>query len=139
MVNQVHGPSEADGDMALPTGGNQPAGRSSQGNGRSTTKTKQDRRITLLERADLDSDTDDDEQIYSSAEFAKSIADQPDEFLQELRELIRQQRGLNIANADLTDQVADLTEKSTYLEAKITRKDHTIAQLTEGALQSNGG
>ena len=49
-----------------------------------------DRRITLLERANLDSDIEDNKQLLSLAEFTKLITDQPDKLLKEVYELIRQ-------------------------------------------------
>ena len=63
------------------------------------------------------------------------ITDQPKEFLQEIRQLMKQQRALNISHVELTNQVEDLTEKSQHLEQKVARKDSTIAQLTEASLQ----
>ncbi len=99
---------------------------------------RQQRRITLLERADLDSDSNDDEQLLSDAEYTKMITDDPKEFLKEIRELVKQQRGLNLAYAQLTDQVNDLTEKSAYQEEKLVRKDRTIVHLTEASLQTQG-
>jgi len=117
MVNQVRGP--------LGTG--------------SASTVDDDRRYTLLERADLDSDTHDDEHLLSSGEYDQMVKDKPQEFLKEIRELIKQQRALNVAHADLIDQHADLTEKAAHLEAKIKGKDRTIAHYAEGALADGRG
>ena len=47
------------------------------------------RRKTLLEQADLDTDSNEDEQLLSSNEYSQRITDEPSEFLRELRELIK--------------------------------------------------
>jgi hypothetical protein len=112
MVNQVHGPRGASDESTA----------------------EDDRRYTLLERADLDSDTNDDEHLLSSGEYEQMIANKPEQFLREVRELIKQQRALNLAHADLIDKHADLEEKTAHLEDKIKGKDRTIAHLAEGAL-----
>ena len=101
--------------------------------------------MTLLERADLIPESDDDEQLLSRAEYIQMMKDIPERFLKEIRQLIKQQRALNISHVELTDQVTDLTnqvddltEKSQHLEQKVARKDSTIAQLTEASLQGQG-
>ena len=115
-------------DMASPKGGEQPEGSTDQQRGR----------MSLLERADLDSDSNDNEQLLSDAEYTRLITDEPKEFLREIRELIKQQRALNVAYAELANQVSDLTEKSAFQEEKLVRKDRTIVQMTEASLQSQG-
>ena len=79
--------------------------------------------ITLLKRADLTPESDDDEQLLSRAEYIQMMKDEPERFLKEIRQLIKQQRALNILHVELTDQVTDLTnqvddltEKSQHLE-----------------------
>jgi hypothetical protein len=69
------------------------------------------RRMTLLERADLDSDSNDDEQLLSREEYIQIMKDEPERFLKEIRQLMNQQRALNISHVDLTDQVANLTSQ----------------------------
>jgi Zinc knuckle. len=121
--------------VTTPVEGGHAQGRSD----RTTQKTS--RRITLLERADLDSDDDEDEQehLLSSAEYDKMIKENPKQFLQEIRELIQQQRALNVAYADTLEENKDLKERVTHLEDKIKRKDGTIARLTEEALEGGRG
>ena len=88
----------------------------------------------MLERADLAAESDDDEQMLSREEYIQLMKDEPERFLKEIRQLMNQQRALNISHVELTDQVAvltsqvdDLIEKSQHLEQKVARKDSTIA------------
>jgi Zinc knuckle len=115
MVNQVHGP---------------------QGTNSTTATAEEDRRFTLLERADLDSDSNGDEDLLGSAEYKHMVQEEPEQFLKEIRELIKQQRALNLAHADLIDKHADLKERTAHLEDKIKAKDRTIAHFAEEALTS---
>ena len=138
MANLVRGPEEAENtdNTASQRDSEQPDGSTDQ---------PQSRRRTLLERADLAADSDDDEQMLSREEYIQLMKDEPERFLKEIRQLMNQQRALNISHVELTDQVAvltsqvdDLTEKSQHLEQKVARKDSTIAQLTEASLQGQG-
>ena len=78
MANLVRGPKEADNtdDTTSQRNSEQPDGSTDQ---------SRNRRITLLERADLDPDSEGDEQLLSSDEYIQMITDQPKEFLQEIR------------------------------------------------------
>jgi hypothetical protein len=67
MVNQVYGPQGASDKLTA----------------------KDDRRYTLLERADLDPNTNNDEYLLSSGEYKQIIANKPEQFLREVRELIK--------------------------------------------------
>jgi len=102
MANLVHRPKEAThiDDTASQRDSKQLDGSTDQ---------PQNRRMTLLERADLIPESDDDEQLLSRAEYIQMMKDIPERFLKEIRQLIKQQRALNISHVELTDQVTDLT------------------------------
>ena len=96
MANLVRGPKEADNidDTASQRDSEQPDGSTDQ---------PPNRRMTLLERADLTPELDDDEQLLSRAEYIQIIKDELERFLKEIRQLIKQQRALNISHVELTE------------------------------------
>ncbi|KAE8440288.1 hypothetical protein EG329_010130, partial [Mollisiaceae sp. DMI_Dod_QoI] len=77
------------------------------------------RRVILLERADLDGNSE-DEDLLSTTEYERIITEHPDELLQEIRELVKQQRELNLA-------YVDFTKKSEHFKEKVKRKDAALA------------
>ena len=82
MANLVRGPKEADNtdDTASQRDSEQPDGSTDQ---------PPNRRMTLLERADLNPESDDDEQLLSRAEYIQMMKDEPERFLREIRQLIK--------------------------------------------------
>jgi hypothetical protein len=88
------------------------------------------RRVTLLMRADLDDDEPTEESLLSTTEYEHMIHEQPDEFLQEIRELVRQQRELNLAYASSVDKIESF-------ERQIKTKNELISKYAEKALRTN--
>ena len=68
---------------------------------------KEDWRYTLLEQADLDSDLNDNKKLLSLTKYKQMVIDKPKQFLKEVWELIKQQRALNLAYADLINKYAN--------------------------------
>jgi hypothetical protein len=87
MVNQVHSPQGTTSPEAI---------------------VEEDWRYTLLEQADLDSDSNDnDKKLLSSTKYKQMVIDKPKQFLKEVWELIKQQHALNLAYADLINKHAN--------------------------------
>jgi hypothetical protein len=63
MVNQVHGPQGTTSPEAI---------------------VKEDWRYTLLERADLDSDSNDDKNLLSLTKYKQMVTDKSKQFLKEI-------------------------------------------------------
>jgi hypothetical protein len=51
------------------------------------------------------------------------VTDKPKQFLKEVWELIKQQRALNLAHANLINKHANQGERVAHLEGKIRNKD----------------
>ena len=101
MVNQVHGPQGTTSPEAI---------------------VKEDQRYTLLERADLDSDLNNNKNLLSLTKYKQMVIDKPKQFLKEVQELIKQQHALNLAYANLINKHANQGERVAYLEGKIRNK-----------------
>lgn len=102
--------------------------------------TRQVRRGTLIERADVDSGNESDEQLLGQEEFDMMVQRNPQEFLQEIRQLIRQQRGINASHADALEQIAHWTEQATHWKNKVSQRDQVIAAMAvDGALAGGAG
>ena len=68
---------------------------------------KEDWRYTLLEQADLDSDSNDNKKLLSLTKYKQMVTDKPKQFLKEVWELIKQQRALNLTYAYLINKHAN--------------------------------
>lgn len=134
MVNQIRGPEETTAGAESPAHETiNPPEEMAEGS------TQYNRRSTLVEKADADSDDDSDEQLLSKEEFDMMVSARPEEFLKEIRQLIRQQRGLNLAHAQDLSARSDNEEQITQLKEKIQRREQTILTMLEGTQNLEAG